>query len=100
MPHSATVSDDRALDRDDQSAHAETEPRQVEQRIDDELAWAVIGHLTAAIDVHHRDVAGREQVLRSRVHPHCEHRRMLQEPELVGRRRIARVDVPLHRVPG
>ena len=52
-----------ALERRHEIAHAELRATQVDQRIDDELAGPVIGDLAAAIDLHDRNVAGREHVL-------------------------------------
>ena len=50
----------------------------------------------AAIVLHDRDVARREQVLAIRTHPEREDRRMLDEPDLVRRVRVARGREGLH----
>ena len=76
--------DDRALDALDQRPHAEPRALEVEQRVDHQLARTVVGHLPAAVDLHDGDVAGAEQVLGLRVHAEREHRRVLEEPDLVG----------------
>ena len=65
-------------------ADAEAGALQVDERIHHQLPGAVIGHLAAAIDLHHGNVAGREQVRAARVHAEREHRRMLEKPDLVG----------------
>ena len=58
--------DDRALERGHEVAHAEPRAPQVDQRIDHELARAVIGHLPAAIDLHHRDIPAARARARAR----------------------------------
>ena len=77
--------DHRILERDDELAHADAAAAQVDQRIDDELPRAVVGHLPAAVDADHRDVAGREQVLGPAVQALREDRRVLEEPDFVRR---------------
>jgi hypothetical protein len=54
--------DHRVFERDDQFPHADAAPPEVDHRINDQLTGPVIGHLPAAIDSDHRDVAGREQL--------------------------------------
>ncbi len=88
MPQPATVAMIARSMPSTSGAHAEPGAAEVEQRIDHELARAVIGHLSAAIDLHHRDVAGREHVLGTRVHAEREDRRMLEEPDLVAASRV------------
>ena len=48
--------DDALLDQGHQVAYAQTGTPQVNQRVDHELARAVVGHLAAAIDLHDVDV--------------------------------------------
>ena len=47
--------DHRLLDARDQALDAETEPRQVEQRVEHELAGTVVSDLPAAVDRDDRD---------------------------------------------
>ena len=48
--------DHRTLERGDEVAHPEGGALQVDERIDHQLPGTVVGHLPAAIDLHHRDV--------------------------------------------
>src|ERR1700676_627739 len=57
-PEPGDIVDDGIFERDNQFAHAQTPAPQINERIDHELAGAVIRHLTAAVDLHDRDVAG------------------------------------------
>ena len=81
------------------SARRQREPLQIEQHVDDELARAVIRHLAAAIDLHDRNIAGREHVAAVRAHSEREDGRMLDEPNLVARRRAALDRKALHLAP-
>ena len=94
------IGDDGALERGDEIAHAQAGAADVDEWIDDELAGTVIGDLPAAVDLDHGDVAGGEHVARVCIHAEREHRRMLEQPDLVGRIRIARVGDALHFAPG
>src|SRR5690349_6752222 len=94
------IRDHGALEGGHEVTHAEAGAADVDEWIDDELAGAMVGHLPAAIDLHHRDVAGREHVARVAVQPLREHRRMLEQPDLVRRVRVARVGDALHFAPG
>src|SRR3546814_16094802 len=69
---------------------------QVEQRIDHDLAGAVVGHLATTVDVQHRDVAGHQHVLGLAGLAEGEHRVVLAHPDLVGRRFSAHVGETLH----
>ncbi len=69
--------------------------RMSNERIDDELAGSVIGHLAAAVDLHHGDVARRQQVFTARIQPQGEHRRMFDEPDFVAGVRGALIREPL-----
>ena len=51
------IVDDGILERHHQFAHAQAPAPQINERIDDQLPGTVIRHLTAAVDLHHRDVA-------------------------------------------
>src|SRR6185369_4247418 len=95
-----TVVDHGAFQHGDEVAHAEPRAADVDEWIDHELAGAVIGDLPAAIDLHDGNVAGREHVAGVAVQTLCEHRRMLEQPDLVRRVRIARVGDALHLAPG
>jgi hypothetical protein len=77
-------SDDAVLESHHELPHAERATADVEQRIDDELTGAVIRDLAAAIDLHQRNVAGRQHVLGRGVHAEREHRRMFEKPDFVG----------------
>ncbi|MNH17380.1 hypothetical protein D3C79_770490 [compost metagenome] len=55
--------DDGGLQTGDQLPYRELAAAHIHQHIEHQLAGAVIGHLAAAIALHHRDVAGGEQVL-------------------------------------
>jgi hypothetical protein len=89
----------RAFDPLHQLAHAQLAAAHVEQQVGDRLARPVIGHLAAAVGAHHRDAARGEHVLGAARKPEREHRRMLEEPQLVGRVRRARRGEGLHRTP-
>ena len=55
-------------------------PLEVDQRIAHHLPRPVEGHLPTAVGLHHRDVAGHEDVLRLARQPLRENRRMLTNP--------------------
>ncbi len=60
----------------------------------------MIGDLPAAIDLDHRNVARRKDVLAFRVEPQGKDGRMLEQPDLVRSGGIALVGEALHRAPG
>ena len=91
--------DDGLLDAVDEVAHTDALAAQVDQRIGDDLAGAVIGHLAAAVDPDHRDVARRQQVLGLAGLPLGEHRRVLHQPKLVAGVSVAVVGEGLHCAP-
>src|SRR5690606_25354904 len=91
--------DHRLLDPAHVVAHAQLQAAQVEQRIGDDLAGAVVGDLAPAIDLHHRDVARREHVLGFSGLAEGEYRIMLDQPQFVGTAFAARVGERLHRAP-
>ncbi|GAB1423472.1 hypothetical protein MASR2M16_07060 [Thauera terpenica] len=67
-----------------QLAHLETAAREVDEEVGDELAGAVIGDLSATVDVHQRDGGGIvQQVLRLARLAEGVHRRVLQQPDLI-----------------
>jgi hypothetical protein len=92
--------DHRLLDAIHQAAHLELAPAQVEQQIDHDLAGAVVSDLAAAVDLHHRDADVTQQVFRLAREALREYRRMLAEPEFVGRVGAARGGEFLHRGEG
>src|SRR3546814_10149512 len=91
--------DHRVLDPAHVVAHADLQAPQVEQRIDHDLAGAVVGHLATTVDVQHRDVAGHQHVLGLAGLAEGEHRVVLDHPDLVGRRFVAHVGETLHSAP-
>ena len=91
--------DDALFQAAHEIAHAQARAPQIDERVDHELAGSVVGHLAAAVDLDHRDVAGREQVFRLGVEPERKHALVLAEPDLVGRRLVASVGEFLHRPP-
>ncbi len=72
---------------------------QVQQRVQHDLAGAVVGHLAAAVDVQHRDVAGHQHVFGLAGLAEGEHRVVLDQPQFVGGGLVARVGEGLHRAP-
>jgi hypothetical protein len=94
------VVDDAAFQRRDEIANAKTRTTQVDERIHHELAGPVIRDLPAAIDLHNGNVTRREHVRGARIHAQRVHRRMLEEPDLVGRVLGALVGEALHGMPG
>ncbi len=73
-------------------------PIEVEQHIGDALARAVIGVLPAAAALVDREPRGVEQILRPGAGAGGVERRVLQEPNQLGRAFVAdRRDPPLHR---
>ena len=77
--------DHRALQRLNERARVEPKAAQIEQDVDDLLSRPVIRNLSAAIDLHDRDAAAREHVLAVASHAERVDRRMLDEPDFVGR---------------
>ncbi|MNG96147.1 hypothetical protein D3C79_552040 [compost metagenome] len=55
--------DDGGFQAGHQFAHRELAAAHVHQHVEHQLAGTVIGHLAAAIALHHRDVTGGEQML-------------------------------------
>ena len=87
------------FDAPDELAHAEPRAREVEQQVGDELARAVIGHLSAAVDLQRRDAVVAQQVLAAPGESERVDRRMLGQPDFVLRAGVARVGERLHRTP-
>ncbi len=73
------------LERRDQVANAEPGAPQVDERVDHELAGAVVGDLAATVDLHDRDVPRREQVFRRSIQAQRKNAFVLREPDLVRR---------------
>ena len=88
----------RLLEPENVFLDVDAEPAQIDQRIGDDLAGSVVGHLAAAVAAHDLDRAGVEHVLVAPGDALGEDRRMLAEPELVGGRRLARGGERAHRV--
>ncbi|MNY21913.1 hypothetical protein D3C86_1554920 [compost metagenome] len=83
----------------DQIAHAKPELAHVQQQISHQLAGAVVGHLTTTVDLHHRNIPGKQQVLGLAGLALGEHRGMLNQPDLVGGIAAAFVGEALHGMP-
>lgn len=98
-PDFGGVGHDGVLERRDQLAHAQAAALQIDERINHELTRSVIGDLPAAIDLDHRNVARREDVLALGVESQGKHGRMLEQPDLVGGGGGALVREALHRAP-
>jgi hypothetical protein len=92
--------DDRLLQAADEFAHLEAAPGKVEQRIDDDLAGAVVGNLSAAVDLDQRNAVIDKPVFRPACLPEGVNRRMLAEPQFIQRRRVAGGGEIDHRPPG
>ena len=67
-----------------QSAHAQLAAVKIEQHIHHLLPRAMIGHLAAPIDMHHRDITGLQQMAVLARLPLGENPGMLDQPELIG----------------
>jgi len=93
------VGDDGILERHDHLPNPERTALQVDERVHDELAGAVIGHLSTAVDLHHGNVPNGLKMLPIGVEAEREHRRMFQEPNFIASRRVAFVGKALHRPP-
>ena len=94
------IGDDGILERHDQLAHTQGMPPQIDEWIHHQLSRTVIGHLTAAVDLNHRNIARRQQMLAAGIQSQREHRRMFDEPDFVGSRTVSVVRKLLHRPPG
>jgi hypothetical protein len=77
-----------------------TRAADVEQKIANQLAGAVIGHLPATVHLYHRDIARKQQVFGLSGLALGKHRRMLQQPDFVVAVRIACIGELLHGLPG
>jgi len=73
---------------------------QVGQRIGHELARAVVGHLAAAVGLHHRNIARGQHMLGLAGQSLCEHRRVFAQPQLVRAVGAALGGVALHGLDG
>ncbi|MNI20362.1 hypothetical protein D3C73_738430 [compost metagenome] len=83
----------------DQIAHAKPELAHVQQQISHQLARAVVGHLTTTVDLHHRNITGKQQMLGLAGLALGEHRRVFDQPDLVGGIVAAFVGEALHGMP-
>jgi hypothetical protein len=79
--------------------HAQLGTPEINERIHHQLAWTVVRHLSTAIDLNNRNIAGRQHVSRAGIHPKREDRRMLQEPDLVRSGSVALIGKALHGSP-
>src|SRR5690606_20950321 len=80
-------------------AYAQLQPAQVQQRVGDDLAGAVVGHLPAPVDLHHGNVARCQHVLGFAGLAEGEHRIVLHQPQFVRAVLATRVSEGLHRAP-
>lgn len=92
--------DDGLLDRVDQFADLDLQPLQVEQEVDDDLAGTMVGDLAATVDLDDGDADIVQDVLALAGLAQREHRRMLDDPQFVGRFRCPPGGEVLHRAPG
>ncbi len=92
--------DQTPLDAADQLTHADAEPTYVQQQVADQLTRPVIGDLTAAVHLHHRNFARKQQMLGLAGLALREYGRMLQQPDLVATVGITRIGEMLHGLPG
>ena len=91
--------DDALFQRSYQRAHANIGTANVDQRVDHELAGPVKRNLAAAIDLHDRNVSGREQMFLARIEAERENRWVFAEPDFVRRRLVTFVREFLHLAP-
>ncbi|MNE57963.1 hypothetical protein D3C80_1529640 [compost metagenome] len=91
--------DDGGFQAGHQLSHRELAAAHVHQHIEHQLAGAVIGHLAAAIALHHGDVTGGEQMLGLAGLALGVDGIVLHHPELVRRLAGAAVGEGLHGVP-
>jgi hypothetical protein len=87
----------RLLEPVDVFLDMQPEPSQVDQRISDRLAGAVVGHLPAAIRLQHRNRPGVENVCSTSCDAERVDRPVFAEPDLVRRVAVARRRVGAHR---
>ena len=80
----------RLLERRDEPSYREAAPAQVEQRIRDELSRTVKGDLPAAVDARDRDRRLPQQMLEPAGLSERVDRRVLEQPQLVRGRGVAR----------
>jgi hypothetical protein len=92
--------DDRLLNGDNQLAYLDFQSAQVEQQIDHDLARAVVSDLAAAVDLDDRDADILQNVFRLAGLTERVNRRMFDDPQFVGRFRLAAGGKGLHRLPG
>src|SRR5690606_24707050 len=81
--------DQALLHGGNQFPHTQAQPPQIKHQVADQLAGAVVGHLPAPLHLDDRNIPRRQQVLGLAGLPLGEHRRVLQQPDLVSRPGIA-----------
>ena len=77
--------DHRLFDAEDVLLDEDAQAFEIHQRIGHHLTRPVVGHLPAAVALHHRDVAGFVHVLGLAGHALGVDARVFAQPELVGR---------------
>lgn len=80
-------------------AHTDLEPMQINQRIENQLTWTMVGHLTTPVAGNHRDISGIEQMLAAASLAERKHPRVLNQPELIRRFRAALIGEIRHAPP-
>ena len=88
--------DDPTFEAFDEGADIAAPAPQVEHRVNDALAGAVIGDLAASIDLHHGNITRRKQVFLRRVQTQGKDRRVFAVPDLVRRRVVPLIREFLH----
>src|SRR5690606_15081268 len=86
------------LHEGDQFAYAQIQTPQIQHQVGHELAGTVVGHLPAALDLYHRYIAGRQEMLGLAGLPLGEHLGVLEQPDLIGSARIALTGQATHRL--
>ena len=59
----------------------------------------MVGHLAAPIDLQHRDIAGRNQMLAPAIHAEREYRWVFDEPDFIAGLLVALIGESLHVAP-
>src|SRR5262249_20415745 len=75
--------DDRLLEQPDEALHPDAAPRKVHQRVEHDLAGAMVGDVAAAVAAHHGNAV--RHAARGRALPQRIDGRVLDQPQLVGR---------------
>src|SRR5699024_3069433 len=82
-----------------QAADSEPQAFEIDHDVNHDLARAVVGNLTAAVNGHNLDVAGGQNMFGAAVAPLREYRFVVQKPELVVVFRAATGRKTLHGTP-